>query len=105
MAGIPSRLSLISTAMVLPIVLDRRNGKLLKANKFDPSVNWAKEIDLKTGRPSVDPDKMTKADVNVKEICPAAQGAKNHQPVSYDPGTKLFYVAPTTSAWTTRRSA
>ena len=36
---------------------------------------------------------MTKADVNVKDICPAAMGAKNHQPVSYDPNTKLFYVA------------
>jgi lanthanide-dependent methanol dehydrogenase len=74
-------------------VLDRQNGRLLRANKFDPSTNWAKEIDLKTGRPVVNPDKMTKEDVNVKDICPAAQGAKNHQPASYDPGTKLFYVA------------
>ena len=73
-------------------VLDRRNGKLLRANKFDPSTNWAKEIDLKTGRPVLDPDKETHEDVNVKEICPAAQGAKNHQPASYDPRTKLFYV-------------
>ena len=73
-------------------VLDRRNGKLLRANKFDPSTNWAKEIDLKTGRPVLNPDKMTKEDVNVKDICPAAQGAKNHQPASYDPKTKLFYV-------------
>ena len=74
-------------------VLDRRNGKLLRANKFDPSTNWAKEIDLKTGRPVLDPSKMTQADVNVKDICPASMGAKNHQPVSYDPNTKLFYVA------------
>ena len=73
-------------------VLDRRNGKLLRANKFDPSTNWAKEIDLKTGRPVLDPNKETHEDVNVKEICPAAQGAKNHQPASYDPRTKLFYV-------------
>jgi lanthanide-dependent methanol dehydrogenase len=73
-------------------VLDRRNGKLLRANKFDPSTNWAKEIDLKTGRPVLNPDKLTKADVNVKEICPAAQGAKNHQPASWDPKTKLFYL-------------
>jgi glucose dehydrogenase len=36
---------------------------------------------------------MTKSDVNVKDICPAAMGAKNHQPVSYDPNNKLFYVA------------
>jgi PQQ-dependent dehydrogenase (methanol/ethanol family) len=74
-------------------VLDRRNGKLLRANKFDPSTNWATEIDLKTGRPVLDPARMTKSDVNVKGICPAAMGAKNHQPVSYDPNNKLFYVA------------
>ncbi|HEY2842973.1 MAG TPA: methanol/ethanol family PQQ-dependent dehydrogenase [Bryobacteraceae bacterium] len=73
-------------------VLDRRNGKLLRANKFDSTTNWAKEIDLKTGRPVLNPDKMTKEDVNVKDICPAAQGAKNHQPASYDPKSKLFYV-------------
>ena len=73
-------------------VLDRRNGKLLRANKFDPSTNWAKEIDMKTGRPVLNPEKETHEDMNVKEICPAAQGAKNHQPASYDPRTKLFYV-------------
>jgi lanthanide-dependent methanol dehydrogenase len=73
-------------------LLDRRNGKLLRANKFDPSTNWAEKIDLNTGRPVLNPDKMTKEDVNVKDICPAAQGAKNHQPASYDPKTKLFYV-------------
>ena len=73
-------------------VLDRRNGKLLRANKFDSTTNWASSIDLKTGRPVLNPDKMTKEDVNVKDICPAAQGAKNHQPASYDPRTKLFYV-------------
>ena len=73
-------------------LLDRRSGKLLRAHKFDPSTNWAKEIDLKSGRPVLNPDKETKEDVNVKEICPAAQGAKNHQPASYDPTTKLFYV-------------
>jgi PQQ-dependent dehydrogenase (methanol/ethanol family) len=74
-------------------LIDRRNGKLLRANKFDPSVNWAKEIDLKTGRPVVDPAKMTRADVNVRNICPAAMGAKNMQPVSYDSRTRLFYAA------------
>jgi PQQ-dependent dehydrogenase (methanol/ethanol family) len=74
-------------------LLDRRSGKLLKATKFDPSVNWAETIDVSTGRPKVNPDKMTKADVNVKDICPAAMGAKNMQPISYDPRTKLFYAA------------
>jgi len=73
-------------------LLDRRSGKLLNASKFDPSVNWANSVDLKTGRPNVDPAKMTKSDVNVKNICPAAMGAKNMQPMSYDPRTKLIYA-------------
>jgi len=73
-------------------LLDRRNGKLLRAHKFDPTTNWATSIDLKTGRPVLNPAMMTKEDVNVKGICPAAQGAKNHQPASYDPKSKLFYV-------------
>ncbi len=73
-------------------LLDRRNGRLLRAHKFDPSVNWATGIDMTTGRPIVDPEKMTKADVNVTDICPAAQGAKNMQPMAYDDSTGLFYA-------------
>jgi lanthanide-dependent methanol dehydrogenase len=73
-------------------VMDRRNGKLLRANKFDSSTNWAKEIDLKSGRPVLNPDFVPTEDKNVKGICPAAQGAKNHQPASYDPKSKLFYL-------------
>jgi PQQ-dependent dehydrogenase (methanol/ethanol family) len=73
-------------------VLDRRNGKLLKANKFDPSTNWAEKIDLQTGKPVLNQAKMTKEDVNVKDICPAAQGAKNHQPASWDQKSRLFYL-------------
>src|SRR2546428_3612959 len=73
-------------------VIDRRNGRLLAANKFDPTVNWAERVDLQTGRPLVVAGKMTQADTNTKNICPAAQGAKNMQPVSYDAKTRLFYA-------------
>jgi len=73
-------------------VIDRRSGKLLAANKFDPTVNWAERVDLETGRPVVVAAKMTKADTNTKNVCPAAQGAKNMQPVSYDAKTRLFYA-------------
>ena len=73
-------------------VLDRRNGDLLLAAKFDPSVNWAKGIDMTTGRPIVNPAKMTKAGVNVSNICPAAMGSKDQQPASYDPTTGWFIV-------------
>jgi PQQ-dependent dehydrogenase (methanol/ethanol family) len=72
-------------------VLDRKTGELLQANPF-VNVNWAKSIDLKTGKPVVDPEKMTSATKNTKDICPSAMGGKNQQPVSYSPRTGLFYV-------------
>ncbi len=73
-------------------VLDRITGKPLAIHKYDPSVNWATGYDMKTGMPHVDPKYMTKAGVNVKGICPASQGDKDEQPVSFDPQTGLFYA-------------
>ena len=72
--------------------LDRRNGKLLLAKKFDPDVNWASSIDMKTGRPVLDTRYLTKAGTNVQGICPAAMGSKDQQPASYDPQTGYFIV-------------
>lgn len=74
-------------------VWNRANGKLIAAHKFDPAVNWASSIDMKTGRPMVVADKMTKEGLNVKDICPSSQGSKDQQPASYDPDTGLFYVS------------
>ncbi len=73
-------------------VVNRENGKLVAAHKYDPTVNWATEVNLETGRPQVNPAYMTKQDVNVKGICPSAQGDKDQQPVSFDLDTKLFYA-------------
>jgi alcohol dehydrogenase (cytochrome c)/methanol dehydrogenase (cytochrome c) subunit 1 len=73
-------------------LLDRTNGTLLSAEKFAPNTNWASKIDLKTGRPVEDPAKRTKQGVETKDICPAAMGGKNQQPVSYSPTTKLIYA-------------
>jgi PQQ-dependent dehydrogenase (methanol/ethanol family) len=72
--------------------LDRTTGELLAAHPYVP-VNWAKEIDLKTGRPVLDSTKMTgESKGNVKNICPTLEGGKNQQPAAYSPLTKLFYV-------------
>jgi PQQ-dependent dehydrogenase (methanol/ethanol family) len=73
-------------------VLNREDGKLVAIHKYDPSVNWASGYDMKTGMPIKDPKYETHAGVNVKGICPAAQGDKDEQPVSYDPQTGLFYA-------------
>jgi lanthanide-dependent methanol dehydrogenase len=71
--------------------LDRTNGKVLVANAYGP-VNWAKSVDLTTGRPVEDPTKRTTAKGNTEGICPAAIGFKDQQPSAYSPKTKLFYV-------------
>ncbi|WP_414636836.1 PQQ-dependent ethylene glycol dehydrogenase XoxF [Aquabacterium sp.] len=75
--------------------MDRVSGALLVAEKYDPKVNWATHVDMKTGRPQVVAKYSTAKngpDVNTKGVCPAALGSKDQQPASYDPNTKLFYV-------------
>lgn len=75
--------------------LNRETGELLVAEKFDPRVNWASHVDMKSGRPQVLAKYSTAQngpDVNTKGICPAALGTKDQQPASFDPNTKLFYV-------------
>ncbi|MDQ3563479.1 MAG: methanol/ethanol family PQQ-dependent dehydrogenase [Pseudomonadota bacterium] len=75
--------------------LDRVTGELLVAEKYDPSVNWATHVDMKTGRPEVvarySPQKNGE-DVNTTNICPAALGTKDQQPAAFSPRTGLFYV-------------
>jgi PQQ-dependent dehydrogenase (methanol/ethanol family) len=75
--------------------LDRITGELLVAEKFDPVVNWATHIDMKTGRPQVVAKYSTAQggeDTNTTNICPAALGTKDQQPAAFSPKTKLFYV-------------
>jgi alcohol dehydrogenase (cytochrome c) len=80
--------------------LDRTNGELLVAEKFDPAVNWASKVDMDKnsptyGRPMVVSQFSTEQqgeDVNTKNVCPAALGTKDQQPAAYSPRTGLFYV-------------
>jgi lanthanide-dependent methanol dehydrogenase len=82
----------------LGYTLDRENGELLVAQKFDPRVNWTTGVDMDKnsanyGRPTVVSEYSTeKPDVNVTNICPAALGSKDEQPAAYSPETQLFYV-------------
>ncbi|MEA1648845.1 methanol/ethanol family PQQ-dependent dehydrogenase [Nitrospirillum sp. BR 11164] len=75
--------------------MNRETGELLVAEKYDPAVNWATHVDMKTGRPEVvaaySTDKNGE-DHNTKGVCPAALGSKDQQPASYSPDTGLFYV-------------
>ncbi|MEY2942000.1 MAG: hypothetical protein RLY97_14, partial [Pseudomonadota bacterium] len=70
-------------------VIDRRTGKLLRANAI-VRTNWTKGIDPKTGKPIPNPD----ADyaTSPKIVYPATPGARNWHPASYDPATGLYYA-------------
>ena len=78
-------------------VLDRTNGKLLSASPFVTKITWAKEIDLKTGRPVYIDDNRPGNPAGADKgkpvfAAPAFLGAKNWMPMAYSPETELFYV-------------
>ena len=70
-------------------VLDRETGKLISAKPF-AVVNWAKSIDLKTGRPIENPAARYKDKMAV--VMPRQAGGHNWQPMSFDPETGLVYI-------------
>ncbi|MFC4313701.1 methanol/ethanol family PQQ-dependent dehydrogenase [Steroidobacter flavus] len=72
-------------------VLDRENGQLLSADKFQP-VNWADGYDLQTGKPRENADKRTHFGVVTKNICPSSTGGKEFVPSSLSPRTGLLYI-------------
>ena len=74
--------------------LDRASGRVLLARPFTP-VNWAQSVDLKSGRPVLDPAKQTGVSHgNVKDICPSLEGGVSPaSPPAYSPRTHLFYTA------------
>jgi len=76
-------------------VLDRRTGKLLRANQFAKKVNWASGIDMATGRPIDTPMtaevRKTEEQKDPIEVWPSAFGGKNWMPMSFDPGRKLAF--------------
>jgi PQQ-dependent dehydrogenase (methanol/ethanol family) len=73
-------------------VLDRETGELLSAEKFEPSTNWARSFNLKTGKPDIDLTKRTHAGRYTTHICPSSTGGKEFVPSSFSPRTGLLYI-------------
>jgi quinohemoprotein ethanol dehydrogenase len=71
-------------------VIDRASGKLVNEPGKTTEINWAKGIDVKSGRPIENPGiRYEKAAV---EIWPGASGGHNWQAMSYSPRTGLVYI-------------
>lgn len=80
-------------------VLDRTNGNLVNAFPFVKRHDWAKGIDLKTGRPITsgmlpgDPSRSKDGKKgSAVFVAPSFLGGKNWMPMAYSKDTGLFYV-------------
>ena len=70
-------------------VLDRATGQLISAKNYI-TINWAKSVDMKTGRPVENPAArfVDKPDI----VLPAPYGGHNWQPMAYDPKEGLVFI-------------
>ena len=73
-------------------ILDRATGKLISASPFVP-MNWANGIDLKTGRPNVNPE--ARYGETPVLLTPGPGGGHNWNPMAFSPKTGLAYFPVT----------
>jgi len=72
-------------------MVDRATGQVLSANPYGV-VNSTQGVDLATGALQYNPTKAPEVGQVVRDICPAAPGAKDWQPSAYSPRTGLLYI-------------
>ena len=72
-------------------VQDRRTGRVLSAKPYS-YINVYKGVDLKTGKLIPAPEMEPKEGVVLRNICPAAPGAKDWNPSAFSPVTGLVYI-------------
>jgi PQQ-dependent dehydrogenase (methanol/ethanol family) len=72
-------------------VIDRQTGQVLSADTY-AFVNSMLKVDLRSGRPVMNPDKEPQQGRVTRHICPAAPGGKDWNPSSFSPRTGLLYV-------------
>jgi lanthanide-dependent methanol dehydrogenase len=72
-------------------VLDRATGEVLSANPFG-YITTTRGVDLKTGLLQYVSEKKPVAGTVVRDLCPAAPGAKDWQPSAFSPKTGLLYI-------------
>jgi quinohemoprotein ethanol dehydrogenase len=80
-------------------VLDAATGKLLSADKYAPWVNWAKGVDMKTGRPVENPG-VRWGDGGSSTQNPGPIGAHNWKPMAFDPKTGLVFIPAQDASFT-----
>jgi len=72
-------------------LLDRATGEVVSAKPF-ATVNSSHGVDGKTGRLIPAEEKKPRQGRVVRNVCPAAPGAKDWQPMAFSPQTGWFYI-------------
>jgi len=72
-------------------VMDRKTGEVLSADPYAYNTT-SKGFDLQSGKVIENKEKATGFGKVAREICPSAPGAKDWQPASWSPRTRLLYV-------------
>jgi quinohemoprotein ethanol dehydrogenase len=75
-------------------VLDRATGELLSADPITPT-NWAKRVDLETGRPVVESVARYSESGKPFVAMPGPGGGHSWQPMSFNPATRWVYIPVT----------
>src|SRR3954447_7275953 len=70
---------------------DRATGEVLSATPF-MRITSSLGVDLKTGRLQPNPEKKPQTGKTIRDISPAAPGAKDWQPCAWSPRTNLLYI-------------
>jgi glucose dehydrogenase len=71
--------------------MDRLTGEVLSATPF-AHLTTTKGVDLKSGRLQYVDEKKPSSGVVVRDLCPAAPGAKDWNPSAFSPRTGLLYI-------------
>ena len=88
--------------------MDRTNGALLVAEKYDPAVNWATHVDMETGRPQ-SVSRATRPRPTARTSTPPTSARRRSAPRTSSRRRSARRPAcstcrPTMSAWTTSRT-
>ena len=75
--------------------LDRRTGALISAAAYVAGINWAKGIDMATGRPIMNPAAQYDALKKPFTASPGEGGGHAWQPTAFSPKTRLMYLQAT----------
>ncbi len=80
-------------------VLDAKSGELISADAYVPGINWASGVDLKTGRPKVNPEANYGRTGKGAFVSPFFGGAHNWMPISFSRDTGYMYIPTVQSSY------